>query len=366
MLNENSNIRKNNLTLIIDGNWLWMSRLTVLNKKYNNVIDLCKDLKLMVAKSINIVIRQFPEIDNIIFVTDGGSWRTQIPIPECIKNKGEGDNRIIIEYKGTRVTNDLIDWDVVWSNYTEFTNILNECGITTCREKDIEGDDWIYHWTTYLNSKGINTMIWSKDNDLKQLVKIDSNKCFTVWWNKDAGIYSADFPDTNDTLDFFFNYEYNKNEEILNGIINHSKMNINKINPYNIIIDKILKGDSSDNILPIAIRKSKSNTDKKFKISSRDINYDIDINNKEDIKNYFDDLLSKKTYVGRVEDSITDILEHFEYNKQLVVLDKKSYPQEVLDIFDKYTDYTISTNISEVETKLRAESNKLNGILDII
>lgn len=364
MLNNDNVIKKNNLTLIVDGNWLWMSRLSVLNSKYNNVIELCNDLKLMITKSINIVLRQFPEIDNIIFVTDGGSWRSQVPIPEFMQKKGE-ENKMIIEYKGTRVTNDLIDWDVVWENYAELVTILENCGITVCRENGLEGDDWIYYWTKYLNENNINTIIWTKDNDLKQLVKFNKDKCFTIWWNKDSGVYSAEYDDSDNNMDFFFNTEYNKNEEIFNNVVKHAK-EITQIDPYKIIVDKILKGDGSDNILPVIVRKAKTNSQKKFKISTKDIDYSINIDDLNNVKEYFQNLLVQKSYIGRVEDTLDQIMEHFEYNKKLVVLKEESYPEEILEIFNKYKTFTISTNISEVESKLQAKSNKLNGILDII
>lgn len=365
MLNENKAPVKNNLTLIIDGNWLWMSRLSVLNNKYKNVIDLCKELKLLIIKSIGIVLRQFPEIDNIMFVTDGGSWRNQIHIPDFIQKKSQKTPGMIIEYKGTRVVNDLIDWDIVWDNYSDIIQLFNQCGINVYRESGLEGDDWIYYWSTYLNSIGVNTMIWSKDNDLKQLVNINDNKCFTIWWNKESGIYCKEFDESDDTMDFFFNLEYNKNEEIFNSIRNKAKM-LTKIDPHKIIIDKILKGDDSDNILPIAIRKSKTVSPKKFKISTKDINYNINIDDINEVTNYFSNLLSQKSYAGRVEDTLEHIIEHFEYNKQLVTLRKESYPKEILDVFEQYKNYNISTNIFEVEAKLQAETNKINGILDII
>ena len=63
---------KSKLTLVVDGNWLLMSRMSVLNARYADDEQMCKDLKIMMIKSINIVLRTFPAIDNIIFVSDGG------------------------------------------------------------------------------------------------------------------------------------------------------------------------------------------------------------------------------------------------------------------------------------------------------
>ena len=64
---------KSKLTLIIDGNWLMMSRLPVLNGRYADDKTLIQEVKLLMIKSINVVLRTFPMVDNIMFVTDGGS-----------------------------------------------------------------------------------------------------------------------------------------------------------------------------------------------------------------------------------------------------------------------------------------------------
>ena len=68
------------LTLLVDGNWLLMSRLSVLQNRYQTDEQLCKDLKLMLIRSLSIVLNQFTEIDNIIFISDGGSWRNKVPL----------------------------------------------------------------------------------------------------------------------------------------------------------------------------------------------------------------------------------------------------------------------------------------------
>ena len=55
---------KSKLTLIVDGNWLLMSRLSVLNNRFVDELELNQELKLMLIKSINVVLRNFPFIDN--------------------------------------------------------------------------------------------------------------------------------------------------------------------------------------------------------------------------------------------------------------------------------------------------------------
>ena len=77
-------------------------------------------------------------------------------------------------------------------------------------------------------------------------------------------------------------------------------------------------------------------------------------------------MINSKKYAGSINKSLENIEDHFNFNRKLVVLEKESYPQEILDIFDQYNDYTISKDTSLAENKIQAESNKLKGILDII
>ena len=353
---------KSKLTLIVDGNWLLMSRLSVLNNRYVDEFELNQELKLMLIKSINVVLRTFTDIDNVIFVADGGSWRNSIEIPDYLYKEKTSEDQSV-EYKGNRVKSSDINWDLLFESYGDFITTLQSCGITACQEQGVEGDDWCYHWSTYLNSQGTNCIIWTKDNDLKQLVNIDSNKCFTVWWNSSNGLFVKDFPE--EEFNFLFNTEFNINEDILNNLI-HKSGEVHKINPSEIIIDKIIRGDAGDNIYPIILRKAKTNSARSFKVATKDIDYSLNYKDDNVVNNYIHNLVNSKNYAGRINKTEQEIISHFKYNRKLVALEKESYPQEILDIFEKYHDYNISKDTSIAESQLQAKSNKLNGILDII
>lgn len=351
---------KSKLTLIVDGNWLLMSRISVINNKYLDKDELSKNLKLLLIRSIKLVLKQFPSIDNIMFVSDGGSWRNKLEIPKFMNHEELGKE---VEYKGTREKSEDIDWDLLFSIYEEFIALLKQANINTYREKDIEGDDWCWFLSRYLNSEGTNCIIWTKDKDLTQLVSIDQNKCFTVWWNKENGCYIPIYDEEN--LDFLFNFNYNNNELIFREVINNSG-NVTQINPNEVVIDKILKGDMSDNVLPTIIRNAKNNTGRKFKISNKDINYSLDYFNDQDVYNYLQSIVNLKNYKDRLENSLDEIYEHFLYNRQLVVLDKKCYPQYILDIFENFKEYNTVSNIYTIESSLLADQNNVKSILDII
>ena len=77
----------NKCTLLIDGNWLLISRFSVMTQLFREdqpsiaLEAATEDLRDMMAKSINIILNRFREIDNVVMISDGGSWRKQLPVP---------------------------------------------------------------------------------------------------------------------------------------------------------------------------------------------------------------------------------------------------------------------------------------------
>lgn len=355
-----SNSNHSELTLLVDGNWFLMSRLSIVNMKYDEPSKICQNLKTLMAQSINVVLRTFPDIDNIIFCADGGSWRNDLQLPSSLHHEKYGKD---VEYKGTRVKSDDIDWDMIFNAFNDLIDDISRCGITVCREKGIEGDDWMWHWSRLLNRNNTNCIIWSNDKDLQQLVQMDSNGCFTICWNKKMGIISEEKDDSE--LEFLFNIEFSKNDTILKRLINKAS-SFKEIHPMDIVYDKIFKGDASDNIFPLLLRESKNGTNKKFKISKKDLDFSIDINNLAEVRNYFNNLIESKSYKNRCLENLDEVMEHFEYNKKLVWLNQISYPKTILDIMNNHVTYNKCKDISELLSKSHARSNGIEDILNTI
>lgn len=343
------------LTLIIDGNWLLMSRLSVINDKYESEDDLMIALQKMLLRSIEITVKHFKDIDNVIFVVDGGSWRNKVELPKCLVSEG-------IEYKGNRIKSDDINWDKVFLKYEELINILKSTNINVCKESGIEGDDWCYYWSNKLNNENTNCIIWSRDKDLTQLVKINSDFCFTTCWDKKSGFILPEY--NYDDFNFLFNSKYIENYQIFNNIITNDK--VTNINPNNVVIEKILKGDAGDNIQPVFVRNSKSNSNKKFKISSKDIDASLDIYNESAVESYFENLLNSKSYINRVDKNFNEIIEHFKYNRTLISLNEKSYPTNILELMNSKNIDHKNKDVSEALNIITSKSNKLSNILEFI
>ena len=153
---------------------------------------------------------------------------------------------------------------------------------------------------------------------------------------------------------------------IFNNIYNKCKLS-NPIIPNEIVIDKIIRGDKGDNIFPIILKKSNNESSKKlFRVSVKDIDFNLDINNDEKIKEYIHNLLTSKKYLNKVNKSEEEVFEHFKYNYKLVALNEKNYPQEILDKFYRYNTYNLSNNINETLSYFNAKQMGIDNLLDTI
>ena len=351
---------RSKLTLIVDGNWLMMSRLSILRMRIKDEDTLIKELKLMMIKSINKMIRDIPQIDNVIFIADGGSWRNKIEVPEFLKKDH-------ITYKGNREKDKEIDWDKIFKGYDEFINVLKETGVNVSREQYIEGDDWAAYWSKLLNSKNINCLIWSADRDLTQLVKINpKTKVFTACWNKTYMTIEAIEHQEESDMDFFFNsYDSNENQKLIERLYMKAGR-VEEIHPMDVVIDKIIRGDLGDTILPVVYKKGKS-SNKLFRVAQKELDFTLNITQLNEVNAYFEELLNKKAWKDKATASVDEIIEHFFYNERLVWLDASQYPDNILEKMRKYQlNGNYNKDLSLAEQKIQAEKNEVYSVLEDI
>lgn len=318
---------QNKLTLIVDGNWFLMSRMFVISDRFDKtlpktVLEASRlELQEMLARSISLMLNRNHVIDNLIIVADGGSWRKELPIPDQLED---------ITYKGNRDMEDKLDWDCILDAFSQFLECAKEQGITVSRGNNIEGDDWAWYWSRRLNEDGINTIIWTSDCDLKQLVQVH-NRAFTAWYNDRAGLTLPNecaVPD--DPLDFFMNPPFNN--DILQELI-LKLYPVTYINPDEIAINKILCGDAGDNIKSV-IRYKKNN--RTYRFAPKD--YEKLVN--EVGLETMDEFLKKSNKVAKNITSnpkfekykfkLKDIKEMLEYNTKLVWLNEQVIPTTII------------------------------------
>lgn len=330
---------RNKCTLIVDGNWLLMSRLWIVNNLFapnqseEKNRQASMELKELMAKSISVTLQKFHGyVDNIIIIADGGSWRKEVEKPLSLRD---------VAYKGNRISSSELNWGLIWNTQDEFLLNCKNQGMTITKLEGMEGDDLAYYWSRRLNPQGINCIIWSTDQDLLQLVQY-RDCVFTAWYNNEKGLgLSETAKDTPaDPLEFFLQPM---------PCINPLLKNLSKafktfyVNPDLIVMKKIICGDSGDNIQSI-IRQEKNG--KVYKISEK--NWE-NLRTSLGIKTLGDfwgnkDKICKELCRLKKYDNVEEVKGEFEYNKKLVWLNSEVIPENLISKGDgeDYFIYEIS------------------------
>lgn len=351
-------MRRNKCTLIIDGNWLLVSRFSVINggfeKQSDDRIKEHSQLELeeLMARSINVILNRFSDIDNVILVTDGGSWRKQLPVPDILKDT---------IYKGNRTQAKELDWKYIYGALNKLSDRCKELGMTVANHSAIEGDDWVWYWSRRLNAEGTSCIIWSSDNDLKQLVQTDPDTmAFTAWYNDKNGIWFDDSyieDETDDLIDFFM-----KPIKIKSPIYESVKRNIKTsyVNPSLIVMDKIICGDAGDNIQSVATVKKNS---RNFKVTSKvwdGIRNSLHINNLNMFFNNTDNIIN--SILNNNKFSVcksSDLSDMIRYNTKLVWLNESVIPETII-LYMNQCEYKV-VDISYIRSnyKTMCENNSM-------
>ena len=362
-------MRLNNCTLLIDGNWLLLSRFSVINKGFDKKNpDYMKeqaslDLQDLLARSINVILNRFPIIDNMIFISDGGSWRKQLPIPKSLHD---------ITYKGNRTTNVEMDWHYIYGALNKVFKHCKDLGVTCSNYSNIEGDDWVWYWSRRLNAEGTNCVIWSSDNDLKQLIQVDNKMdTFTAWYNDKNGLWLPNDLEEEiiDPLEFFMQ-PMKYTSPVLEALKSKSN-SVNFIDPNTIILSKIICGDAGDNIKSV-VRYKKGN--RTYRISEKDWDK---IASKLNIITIQDFLKHKENVAKAIVDmkklqpyniDIQDVIEMIEYNIKLVWLNEKVIPDTAVQAMNQieYKPYDLSYIKNNYKILYEEDDNDIQKLFESI
>lgn len=248
-------MKKGGHTLLIDGNYFLHSRLFVLPRPSNGKMmedeesraNLMRKLAIDLASEVR-KMRDF--IDKVVVTVDARSWRKDL-FPQA-------------EYKGTRKPDSKIDWTGVYDIYGEFQTILQKHGVIVHRIDGAEADDVLFGWSTYLNNKGKNCIIWTGDRDLIQLVNYSiPNDAYTLWYSSaHKSLYAFENfeevinkeEEEIDKEDMLFNMASHykglsqESRRALKTWMINNKVKLTEVNCDEFLFKKILVGDSGDNI----------------------------------------------------------------------------------------------------------------------
>jgi len=337
-------MRKGGHTLLIDGNYFLHSRLFVLPRPKNGVMleDEASRASLMRKLAIDLAsevrkMRGF--IDKVVVAVDARSWRKDL-FPTA-------------EYKGTRKADSSIDWNAVYGVYEEFQNILQKHGVVVHKIEGAEADDVLFGWSTLLINRGRNSIIWTGDKDLIQLVNYSkANDSYSLWYSpvqkslycfKDF-INVLDTSETTDTDDLLFNLStYSGVREeykiAIKDWIQSNKVKLTEVNCDEFMFNKLLIGDKSDNIPSVVLwqKEMKGGKLRTYSITEKLADKIFQQYNKENSQFVIDQLFNKDEIekladvVYRVigKSSIAQIKNNISQNKSLMMLHTKVIPDAI-------------------------------------
>jgi hypothetical protein len=322
-----------------------------LEQAKNNMID-------FVAQSINKIIYYWgTRIDNIIMVQDGGSWRKLLPKPRLYDGT----------YKGNRIASDEIAWDYIWDALKTICQNFKTNNITCVTEKNIEGDDWCWYWSKYLNRMGTNSIIWTTDADLKQLVQKDAiTGAWTAWFSDSGGLVLPDIAQHSD-MDMLLNFE--AVDTFLDDICKRVGK-VEYINPDDIVMSKVICGDHGDNIKALIRIPHTTKTGKTVvnKISIKEwlkVKQELGIHNITDFKNKKEKIIQHLRTLPRFQscpDSMGDLLDMFDFNLSLVRLDKEQIPKEFQLLMNSHKDEYIVTDMDFLRNNYKVLASHTESI----
>jgi 5'-3' exonuclease len=304
----------------------------------------------------------------IIFTQDSRSWRKDL-FPTS-------------EYKANREQDSKIHWSNVHKVVEEFTDYLKEKGVIIHRVQGAEGDDLIFAWTSELNSKGENCIVWSGDTDLMQLVNYNrSTDAYTLWYDNTRSkiaVYPGfkkylDIKDGSNPNDYddIFNVDNvlivsNQVKEEIKLFINTNKLEVNEIFCDEYILSKILAGDKGDNIKSVySIEKiGKTGKPRTSKISEEKAKSIVSTFKKRHGRfssmYLFDE--SYKTEILKLiasEMKLTsheDLLPNLELNTNLILLHSRTIPEALQTTMFSDIEYLLRENNLDIKNLLSKES----------
>lgn len=320
-------------------------------------------------------IKTFSGYNKIVFCVDSKSWR----------------KKIYSEYKGNRTrNNEEIDWTVFNECIQEFTDIVKSKGCIVSCIDDAEADDLIFLWSRYFLKQKENSVVISADRDLTQLVDYNQDNFVIVYNNNSTsnklisknGFSNFLKSNLKSNLDVF-DFETDESNHIGNGfnIINKTirkGYELVEIDPDDVVFEKVLSGDKSDNIISAWTWKSKTGS-RTFGISdnmSRKI---------KDAIGYFrihdrNDTLLK--LIHTTAEKITNqtieynkFLENVENNYQLISLKLDVLPKHIInkfklhvqDTFDIYAENFNRIDLlknTKYEKEIEIVSDIFNSVTD--
>jgi hypothetical protein len=239
------------INILCDGNYIFHKTFGVFagygNQDPGKVLKNKSDQAIFIRKiatDLTSSLRMLPTGGRLVFTCDSRSWRKDVEIEDG-------------GYKSGRVKDETVDWSIFFDLMQSFGKHLEKMGFIFSKVEGAEGDDLLLFWSRKFNDLGESTVIISGDKDLHQLVKMNGPDSWTCVWNNNSKKNFLYVPmgwkdnwlnESNHSEVSIFNMSstISPEKERLKDFI--KKVDLEEINSFPFIFNKILIGDKGDSV----------------------------------------------------------------------------------------------------------------------
>lgn len=324
------------LTVIFDGNYLMNRSLYSYEQRSPIRLGTEEDCGMFMRKlatDVSYAVRSIGNVTRVIWTIDKNSWR------RSIDTGNEG-------YKKNRTYEDTIDWGNFRKLNYEFGSILEKNGCICSVVDGCEGDDLIYFWSSSLHEAGEDVIVVTGDRDMNQLVKFEDNNFILIYNIKSSErklVVPKNFKewlDTPDDVGLFDMSALTSNKSTVNHILEN--IEFEEVDPKDVLYNKIVVGDVSDNVPPIVFWEETQKNGKKVNRKMTELkaaairenivcNFgECDVLNLDKYAKTFSDKI-REFYKRDVSEE--EVIDRLTLNKKLVYLSEETIPYDVRDRF---------------------------------
>lgn len=269
-------------------------------------------------------------ISRVVYCKDYSSWRkdhqTVLPF-ESVKTEDEGD------YKANRGGDDSYDAVKFFAAADEFGTMLESIGVDVIRYYKSEADDSCHIISRLFASKGIKSILWSSDGDYIQ--NVDENTALFKLPKRELFL-SNYATETKLTMESVFGSKPDVIDKVINIV---GTDNVKHVNPYDYVIEQIIRGQSKDNIPPMFhwTKETKRGTQNclptwnNIKKAITNLGRNVEDMRLDDL---YDDAFNKRLVlevlsICKQTRDIGHCMKIFASNRKLAFLDKREIPEEI-------------------------------------
>lgn len=330
------------INILIDGNYIFHKTFGVFggygSKDPAEILKTAGEQSMFIRKittDLCSALRTLPVGGRLIFTVDSRSWRKDVEI------EGGG-------YKSNRVKDENVDWSVFFDLLQSYGEHLENMGFVFSKVDGAEGDDLLYFWSDYFNTKGEDCVIISGDKDMYQLARWKGNN-WTAVWNSNSKNNILSVPQSwesdwlnkmGETTIFNISESMDPDKDRFKDFV--KKIDLQEINPRDFVFVKMLIGDKGDAVPGIWEMKSGEKTNNVTPKKAEAILTSLQESKWKDVE--FKDLIDDSEFLDWISGMVLRLMKDVDSkenrdkvssnllrNYKLMWLDKYVIPREVIE-----------------------------------